>query len=218
MKIALALLVFLLFSFTKDSTLQEKHPFEDEILAFEKADREITHPKKLILFTGSSSIRLWKNLEGYFPGKKVLNRGFGGSGLEDLIYYKERVIFPYQPRQIIIYSGENDIAAGKTPEQVLASFKILLISIRKQLPRTPVAYISMKPSPSRADKLSQIRQANALIEQYLKTLKRTSYINVFDKMLDEQQQPRPQLFVLDNLHMNEQGYALWAETIEPYLK
>ncbi len=218
MKITFALLVFFLFPFSKDTTLQEKHPFEEEILAFEQADREEFPSRRAILFTGSSSIRLWEDLAARFPDKKVLNRGFGGSGLEDLTYYANRIIYPYKPKQIIIYAGENDIAAGKSPEQVLTSFQTLIKVIRKQLPRTPIAYISMKPSPSRSDKLLQISQANSLIKEYLRTVKRATYINVFDKMLDENKQPRPELFVLDNLHMNKQGYDIWTETIRPYLR
>jgi lysophospholipase L1-like esterase len=218
MKILFLLFLFFIFPFTKDTTLQEKHPFEDEILAFERADKEKLPPQKATLFTGSSSIRLWKDLAESFPKKRVLNRGFGGSGLGDLIYYAHRIIYPYQPKQVIIYSGENDIAAGKTPEQVFSDFKILFTGIRQKLPRTPVAYISMKPSPSRADKLEQIKAANQLISDYIKTQKKAKYIDVFNKMLDANGQPRPELFGLDRLHMNAAGYAIWTQTLKPYLR
>jgi lysophospholipase L1-like esterase len=135
-----------------------------------------------------------------------------------LIYYAHRIIYPYQPKQVIIYSGENDIAAGKTPEQVFSDFKILFTGIRQKLPRTPVAYISMKPSPSRADKLEQIKAANQLISDYIKTQKKAKYIDVFNKMLDANGQPRPELFGLDRLHMNAAGYAIWTQTLKPYLR
>jgi lysophospholipase L1-like esterase len=217
MKLILILLAFI-FPLTRDTTLQDKHPFEEEILAFERADKENFPARKAILFTGSSSIRLWKDLAENFPGKNVINRGFGGSGLGDLIHYADRIIYPYGPKQIVIYSGENDIAAGKTPQQVLSDFKILFAAIRQKLPNTSIAYISMKPSPSRADKLEQIKQANQLISDFLKTRKKAKYINIFDKMLDQDQQPRPELFVLDRLHMNEEGYSIWQQTIKPYLR
>lgn len=218
MKLILSLFLLFVSPFIKDNTLQEKHPFEDEIIAFEKADKERFPTKNSILFTGSSSIRLWNDLAERFPEKKVINRGFGGSGLGDLIYYADRIVYPYKPKQIVIYSGENDISDGKTPAQVLADFKILYTSIRKKLPNTPVAYISMKPSPSRADKLEQVKEANELIRDFLKIQKKATYIDVFNKMLGDDQQPRPELFLQDRLHMNEQGYDIWTQTIKPYLK
>jgi lysophospholipase L1-like esterase len=218
MKLISILFFLFVFPFTKDTTLQEKHPFEDEILAFETTDKESFPPRNAILFTGSSSIRLWKNLEESFEKKKVLNRGFGGSGIGDLIYYADRIVYPYRPKQIVIYSGENDIAGGKTPEQVFSDFKILFTGIRQKLPNTPVAFISMKPSPSRADKFEQIKEANQLISNFLKTQKKAAYINVFDKMLDENGQPRAGLFLLDRLHMNEEGYAIWTKEVKPFLR
>jgi lysophospholipase L1-like esterase len=218
MKLIVSLFLFIIFPFTKDTTFQNKHPFEEEILAFERADKEKSPPRKAILFTGSSSIRLWKDLAESFPDKKVINRGFGGSGLGDLIYYADRIIYPYRPKQVVIYSGENDIAAGKTPEQVFSDFKILFTAIRQKLPNTLIAYISMKPSPSRAAKLEQEKAANQLISDFLKTQKKARYINIFDKMLDASGQPRPELFVLDRLHMNKEGYKIWQQTIMPYLR
>jgi lysophospholipase L1-like esterase len=218
MKVFIVCCLLFVFPFTRDTTVQEKHPFEDEIVAFEQADKEAFPPKNAILFTGSSSIRLWKDLAGRFPNKKVINRGFGGSGLEDLLYYASRIVYPYKPRQIVIYSGENDIAAGKTPAQVLADFKTLFTAIRQKLPNTPVAYIAMKPSPSRAGKLAQVKEGNLLISSFLKTQKKATYIDVFNKMLGEDGQPRPELFLPDNLHMNEQGYNIWTQTIKPYLR
>jgi lysophospholipase L1-like esterase len=218
MKLIVYLFLFIIFPFTKDTTLQDKHPFEEEILAFERTDKEKAPPRKAILFTGSSSIRLWKDLAAGFPDKKVINRGFGGSGLGDLIYYADRIIYPYQPKQVVIYSGENDIAAGKTPEQVFSDFKILFAAIRQKLPNTPIAYISMKPSPARAAKIEQVKAANQLISDFLKTQKKARYINIFDKMLDASGRPRPELFVLDRLHMNGEGYKIWTQTIQPHLR
>lgn len=218
MKVFIALCLLFVFPFTQHAFCQETNRFENEIVAFEKADKENFPPNNAILFTGSSSIRLWENLAESFPTKKIINRGFGGSGLSDLIYYADRIVYPYKPKQIVIYSGENDIAAGKTPEQVVADFKNLFTAIRQKLPNTPIAFISMKPSPSRADKLAQVKEANQLISDFLKTRKKAMYINVFDKMLGNDQQPRPELFVADKLHMNEEGYEIWAQTIKPYLK
>ena len=218
MKVFITFCFLFVFPFIQHASCQEINRFENEIVAFEKADKENPPPKNAILFTGSSSIRVWKDLAERFPNKKVLNRGFGGSGLGDLVHYANRIIYPYQPKQIVIYSGENDINDGKTPAQVLADFKTLFTAIRRKMPSTPIAYISMKPSPSRADKLALVKEANRLINDFLNTQKRATYINVFDKMLDNDQQPRPELFVQDMLHMNDDGYDIWTQTIKPYLK
>lgn len=216
--IQLLLLFFSLHQVFSQAAEPEKLPFIDEITAFEQADKTSFPPRKAILFTGSSSIRFWSSLQESFPGKKVINRGFGGSGLSHLIQYADRIIFPYKPKQIVIYSGENDIADGKTAQQALAEFKTLTEKIKKQLPTTRIAYISMKPSPSRIDKIGEVKKANALIEAYLKESKTGKYINVFDPMLDNNGQPRSELFLEDRLHMNQKGYQLWTEIIRPYLK
>jgi lysophospholipase L1-like esterase len=222
MKKRLLLLFFLcmaaqyaVFSQGKDPEIQ---PFISEITAFEQADQANFPPKKCILFTGSSSIRYWTTLQESFPGKKVVNRGFGGSGLSNLIYYADRIIFPYKPRQVVIYSGENDIAGGKTAQQVFDEFRILAEKIKQKLTRTRITYISMKPSPSRSATIPEVKKANALIEAYLKENKRGDYINIFDPMLNSAQEPREELFESDRLHMNEKGYALWTEIVRPYLR
>lgn len=213
-------LVILLFSYQAraQATDIETLPFINEIKAFENADKQDFPPKKALLFTGSSSIRLWKDLQERFPGKKIINRGFGGSGLPDLIRYVDRIVIPYRPKQIIIYSGENDIANGKTAEQVFADFKTVAGKIKKSLPRAKIAYISMKPSPSRIGKIEEIKKGNALIRDYLLSTKTGEYIDVFDPMLNSSQQPRAELFIEDKLHMNKQGYDLWTKIIAPYLK
>lgn len=196
----------------------EAPPFLNEIIAFEQADKANFPPKKAILFIGSSSIRYWTNLQESFPKKKVINRGFGGSGLWDLNNYADRIIFPYQPRQVVIYSGENDIAGGKTAQEVFSEFKTLVEKIRQKLPHTKIAYISMKPSPSRMAFVPEVKKANALIETYLKKNKMGDYINIFDAMLDSARQPRHELFLEDRLHMTPEGYQLWTRIIKPYLK
>lgn len=191
--------------------------FEPEIVAFEQADKQNFPPKKAILFTGSSSIRLWNDLQERFANKQIINRGFGGSGLPDLIYYADRMVVPYQPKQVVIYSGENDIAGGKTPQQVYADLVTLVSRIRKKLPSARITYISMKPSPSRIDKQEEIKKANNLIKDHLTKMKRTDFINVYEAMLGKDGQPREELFIADRLHMNKAGYDIWTKAITPYL-
>lgn len=192
--------------------------FEPEITAFEKADKTNAPKKKPIVFTGSSSIRLWGNLDQYFPNKYILNRGFGGSQTEEVVYFADRIVTPYKPKQVVIYVGDNDLAAGKMPEQVLADFKALFNKIRQEKKNTFITYISIKPSPSRKHIMGQMRQTNELIKDFLATQKKATFVDVFTPMLKPNGKPKPELFRADSLHMTSAGYDIWAKVVKPYLK
>lgn len=210
----LAGIVFLLLSWPGLS-----QPFADEIAAFKKQDSLAMPPRDAILFTGSSSFRLWKNIDSYFPGYTIINRGFGGSTLTDMIRYVKDIIYPYQPKQIIIYCGENDFAADTSlyPAQVAARFEELFNLIRAKYKKVPIAYVSMKPSPSRQQLMPRYHVANVMIRNFLKKKKRTAFIDVYSAMLLPDGNPMPDIFIQDRLHMNEKGYAIWKNIITPYL-
>ncbi|MBX9891447.1 MAG: G-D-S-L family lipolytic protein [Chitinophagaceae bacterium] len=194
-------------------------PFANEIAAFRKQDSLAMPPKKAILLVGSSSFRLWDNWQDYFPGRKMINRGFGGSSLPDVIRYADDVIFKYRPKQIIIYCGENDFAASDTVSvpTVVERFKTLFGMIRAKYKRVPVAFVSMKPSPSRQKFLTKYLAANAAIKDFLAAQKRTAYIDVYTPMLQPDGNVMTDIFKADNLHMNAKGYAIWKQVMEPYL-
>jgi len=192
-------------------------PFAADIAAFEASDKTNPPPSGAILFIGSSSIRLWKSLAQDFPAHKVINRGFGGSQIIDSVNYAERIVLPYQPRLIVLYAGGNDINGGKTPEQVFADYRSFVTKVHAALPRTKIAYISIAPNPARWVQVERVKAANQLIEAHTKTDPQLTFINVFPKMLGEDGQPKPDIYVADRLHMNEKGYALWKEIVAPYL-
>src|SRR5688572_28291176 len=137
--------------------------WEKDIAAFEAMDRKNPPEKGGVLFVGSSSIRLWTNIAQDFPNLKVISRGFGGSHLPDTTYFAERIIFPYEPSKIVLYAGDNDIARGRSPEQVAADFRALVEKVHAQLPKTKIYYLAVKPSPSRWHLSPQGREANRLI-------------------------------------------------------
>ncbi|MBC7827301.1 MAG: G-D-S-L family lipolytic protein [Chitinophagaceae bacterium] len=194
-------------------------PFIGEIAAFKKQDSVKMPPKNAILFVGSSSFRMWTNVQEDFPMYSIINRGFGGSSLTDVIRFADQVIFPYQPAQVVIYCGENDLASSDTvsAQIVFDRFQQLFSLIRKQMPETPIAFVSIKPSPSREHLLQKVITANELIKTFLKKQTKTAYIDVFSAMIDEQGKPKPELFIDDRLHMNKKGYAIWLQVIEPHL-
>lgn len=190
-------------------------PFSDEIQAFRIQD-SIQEPKDgMILFIGSSSFRLWKTAKEDFRNPTILNRAFGGATLEDVIYYQNDVVLKYQPKKIFLYCGENDIASSEkiTPEIVLDRFKVLYQSMRSQFPDTPIVFVSIKPSILRWSMRDRMIAANAMIGNYLKGKPNAVFVNVWDKML-ENGQPRKDIFINDNLHMNAKGYAIWKKELE----
>ncbi|MBK7290262.1 MAG: G-D-S-L family lipolytic protein [Chitinophagaceae bacterium] len=211
--------IFLLVCFVIGITDVGAQPFSNEIATFKKQDAVSFPEKQEILFVGSSSFRMWKDVQTAFPNHTIINRGFGGSSLPDVIRYADEIIFPYQPKQIVIYCGENDIASSDTVtgEMTRDRFKILFEMIRNKLPDVPVVFVSIKPSPSRWTMQDRMITANKLIKKYLKKQKDTKYVGVWKPMLGKDGKPLPDIFLKDNLHMNAKGYAIWQKLIEPYL-
>ena len=187
--------------------------FENEIAAFEAADKRDPPPPGAVLFTGSSTIRLWKTLESDFPLMKVLNRGFGGSQVPDLIDVAGRIISPYAPRQVVIYSGDNDLGAGKTVDRVFADFRALTDRIRSLLPGQPMTFISVKPSLLRWKLAPQIREVNRRLKRFAMDCSGVSFVDVYTPMLGHDRKPRPDLYAADGLHLSPKGYVLWAERV-----
>ena len=197
---------------------QDLSHWEKELAVFGQQDQTTKPPRKPIVFTGSSSIRLWKTLAQDFPDKKVLNRGFGGSQTFEVLHFADRIILSYRPRQVVIYVGDNDLAAGKTPAQVFTDFKALFATIRQSRQKTRVTFISIKPSPARKQLLPAIAQTNQLIRDFLHTQRRAGYVDVYQRMLTPLGQFNPTLYQADSLHMTDAGYRIWAAAVRPALK
>ena len=192
-------------------------PYEADILAFETADRLEPPPHGGIVFVGSSSIRLWPNLPQAFPGHVVVNRGFGGSMLPDVVQFAPRIVVPLAPATVVIYAGDNDIGRGRMPSQVLADYRNLVHLLRRSLPDVRIVMVSIKPSPSRWALVDRMREANALLAQEVARDPRARFVDVFTPMLGADGLPRPELYVADALHMTPAGYALWQQRIAPAL-
>jgi lysophospholipase L1-like esterase len=213
-KIALIFLVFV-----NVLVAQEQPPFWDDIQAFRHQDSVQAPPQHAILFVGSSSFTKWTDVQNYFPGYSIINRGFGGSSLPDVIRYENDVIFKYKPKQIVMYCGENDLAGSDsvTAQMVFERFKKLFTDIRKKFPNVPFVYISLKPSPSRWQLREKMIAANNQIETYLAKKKNTVFVDVFHKMLGPDGTPIKEIYEEDNLHMNAKGYNIWKKEIQPNL-
>ena len=195
-------------------------PFRKEIDAFKKKDSIQMPAAHSILFVGSSSFTKWTDVQDYFPGYPIINRGFGGSSLPDVIRYVDEVIIPYDPKQIVIYCGENDIAGSDTitAQTVLKRFQILFSLIRNKLPKVPIAFVSLKPSVSRWAMEARFVETNKLIKDFLRKQSKTKFINIHDAMLNAGGSVMTDIFIADNLHMNAKGYKIWQPIILPYLR
>ena len=183
---------------------------------FAVQDQQQPPPQRAVLFVGSSSIRLWDSLAQDFPGVAVINRGFGGSEVRDSTWYADRIVYPYHPATVVLYAGDNDLANGRTPEQVGQDTAVFIERVQKRLPKARIVIISTKPSPSRANLLDAQRQANALVQREAHQ-RGAVFVDVFTPMLDAQGQPRESLFIQDRLHMNAAGYAIWKQLLAPYV-
>jgi lysophospholipase L1-like esterase len=216
-KFIAAVLLFLVFYFP--GTAQETPRYYQQIQDFKQQDSENPPPKDAILFIGSSSFTRWTDVQAYFPGHVIINRGFGGSTLPDVIRYTPDIIIPYQPRQVVIYCGENDfVSPGVTAEIVFDRFTTLFELIRKDLPESHILFVSFKPSPSRLKYMPEMARGNDMIKKYLKGFKRTGFVDVYHKMLLADGSPMPDIFAADALHMTKAGYDIWQKALKPHLK
>ncbi len=214
-----AILLFLCLFITRLFSQPVTPPFRKEVDALKKKDSIEKPAPHSILFTGSSSFTKWTDVQDYFPGYPILNRAFGGSSLTDLIRYADEIILPYHPKQIILYCGENDIAASDTvtAKTVLSRFQALHGMIRKKLPRVPIVFVSIKPSPSRWKFEPVIVEANRLIHNFIKTRPGTRFVNIHNAMLQPDGSVMTEIFTSDSLHMNKKGYAIWAPILRKAL-
>ncbi|MBX2917176.1 MAG: G-D-S-L family lipolytic protein [Cyclobacteriaceae bacterium] len=211
-KLCVVVLVLAFFSLGAQDPLRFEKEIEDLV-----ATDSLVNPKHLILFTGSSSIRMWHGLKESFPKHNVVNRGFGGSEMSDLLYYSKQLILKHKPKQIFIYEGDNDINAGRTAEQILANADSLIVTIRKALPKAKIVFIAAKPSAARWHLKPTYEDFNTKLEDWTKSRKRIYFADVWSPMLDENGDLLPGLLQEDNLHMTEKGYAIWTNVLNRFL-
>lgn len=199
-------------------TLQTDAAWEKEMESFKKQDQQNPPQLGQILFVGSSTFTLWKTMQDDMPEIPLINRGFGGSKVTDLIEHFDTVIAPYHPKQIVIYEGDNDIVSGASPKKILENYKQLLQKIRALYPEIPVTIISVKPCESRKDKLIAIAVLNDMLNVWASQTENLYYLNTFDITLNAEGTPIPEYFLKDKLHLNNLGYKAWARKISKHLQ
>jgi hypothetical protein len=218
-KRATCLALLLLIILSRESALaQDPQRFKKEVTELKAKDSMLSNRKNLILFTGSSSIRLWSDLKQRFSNFNVWNSAFGGSQTSDLFYYADELILNYKPKKVFIYEGDNDIGEGKSPEEILKDTDKLLRFIRSQLPKkTKIYFITPKPSIRRWESKSKYETYIASLKTWAAKQKKVKVVDVWTPMLDEKGELKRDLFLEDNLHMNSKGYDIWTGVLMPYV-
>ncbi|MFP4503008.1 MAG: SGNH/GDSL hydrolase family protein [Candidatus Hydrogenedentota bacterium] len=195
----------------------EENRWAETMAWFARQDEKEPPPEAAVLFVGSSSIRGW-NLDESFPDRRTINRGFGGSAYGDMLRFAHRLFKPYAPRAVVLYSGDNDIAAGKSAPWVFADCRALIARIRHDLPEVPVFVLGIKPSIARWALWPAMQAANERIAQYCATAENVTYIDSGAPLLDDAGKPDAALFRDDGLHLNDAGYAKWNALVRPLLE
>jgi lysophospholipase L1-like esterase len=191
--------------------------WEKTIAAFEAADEKNPPKKNGIVFTGSSSVALWKDLDKAFPQYPLINRGFGGSVTREVTHFADRIILKHKPQIVVHYNGDNDLAQGRSPQQVLEDYRAFIKKVRDALPESRIVIIAIKLSPNRIKLKEKIQEANALLKKECETVKGMVFFDAYTLLNNADGSPRAELYK-DGLHANAEGYALWEKGLAPVLK
>ncbi|NQU88756.1 MAG: G-D-S-L family lipolytic protein [Mariniphaga sp.] len=208
-------LIFSIFFIVLFANAQDPLRFKNEINQFGQIEVNTSDRDNIVVFTGSSSVRMWKDVQSYFPGIIVINTGFGGSHMSDLLYFSEETILRFNPKKVFIYEGDNDIASEKSSEEILKTTKQLVNKIISKLPDLEIILISPKPSLARWKLKNEYVELNKKLEAYCKE-SNLEFANVWDIMLNDSNTPIKEIFIEDGLHMNKKGYDLWFNVLKDY--
>lgn len=203
--------------FVAQNTQQNENRWEERIQGFEEQDKTNPPPKDSILFVGSSSIVFWQTLAEDMAPLTVINRGFGGSQMHELNMYRDRIVTPYEPKAVLVYEGDNDVAAGRNVEQIVAEYRDFVDHLSAKLPNTNVYLIAVKPSIRRASMWQTMQAVNRGLQAIASEHAHVMYVDIASPMLLDDGSIDPSLFVADELHMNAAGYQVWTEVIRPVL-
>ena len=211
---SIAILTFCTFLLSTASFAQTENVFTNEVKDITvKYDSIWDSSKETIVFTGSSSVRLWRKLEQEFPNHQIVNSGFGGSQASDLLLFMDELILSYNPKKVFIYEGDNDLWADKSPADVLDTTAEIIRRIKSKNPATEVILIAAKPSISRWKIRGKYKRLNRRMERFTKNDPQLFYVDVWKPMLNKRKL-KTDIFIEDGLHMNQKGYDIWYEAMK----
>ncbi|MDB5305912.1 MAG: GDSL-like Lipase/Acylhydrolase [Gemmataceae bacterium] len=186
--------------------------WEKEIAAIEKRLKDAPPKEGGVVFAGSSSIRLW-DLKTSFPDRGYVNVGFGGAEVRDVAHFAARIVAPHKPGAVVFYAGDNDVASGRKPGQVLADFRAFCAAVHKDVPKCRVLFLSIKPSVARWKRFDDQKKTNSLVKEFCATDPRLAFVDVVPAMLGPDGTPAPELFAKDGLHLSPAGYEKWTAAV-----
>lgn len=210
-RLSTGICLFIQIFITVNIYSQDPNRFASEIEVI--SNKAIPTSGDVIIFTGSSSIRLWNGLKKDCSDMPIVNTGFGGSHMSDLLHFVQDAVLRFEPTEVYIYEGDNDISSGKSPSSVLETAKEVVQQILTALPDVRIHFISAKPSPSRWMYKDAYLEFNTLLTKYCEGHSQLFYIDVWTDMLNHLGRPKPEIFVVDSLHMNRKGYEIWKDII-----
>ncbi len=212
MRKILSVIVAVLFAVSANAA------WEKEMEAFRKADAQHPSTREQVLFVGSSTFTMWRTMQEDMPEIPLINRGFGGSKVTDVIQNFDTLFSPHNPPHIVIYEGDNDTASGTDPKEVLENYKQLLKMIRAKYPTIPVTVVSVKTCELRRDKMDAVRQFNKLLKEWAEKTENLYFLDTYSVTVNGEDDPIPEYFLKDNLHLNQNGYKAWARKLVKHLK
>ncbi len=216
LSIAACLAAFVTASLPAQAVDPDPARFAAEMTSFASWDSRNSVPADSVLFVGSSTIRMWPTAQR-FPTRPVVNRGFGGSHISDVLHYLDQTVLRYRPAVVVFYAGDNDIAAKKSSQRVFDDFRQVVTRILAARADTDVVFVAIKPSPSRWELWPAMRDANALVRAFADSHPRVHYADIVPATLGADGQPKPELFVADRLHLSTAGYDAWTAALTPVL-
>jgi len=192
--------------------------YQGSIDAFLEAEKENPISLNAVVVTGSSSMRIWHaTIEKDLSPLPVIPRGFGGSNMNDVFFYLNELVVKHRPAKVLLYEGDNDVALGATPQQIMQLLNQILIRIQSELPNTKVYLLYVKPSPLRWSLWPVMQDVNKRYQSLCDTEAYIECIDIASPMLDESGNPKTEIFLMDNLHMNDKGYRLWTQAVRSVL-
>jgi len=210
------LIIISVFSFIVNVNSQDEEKWRKDVENITTRDTVYFEDiEGTLILTGSSSARLWKNSSRVFPDHTVLNNGFGGSQMHELLYFLEDLVLKYKPTKVLIYEGDNDISAGKTSAEIMTTTKEVVHTLKNEIPQVEIYFISPKPSLARWTLKEKYIDLNAKLKTYCELTSKVTFIDVWTPMLNEEGSPIEDIFIEDGLHMNEKGYRIWSDTVGP---
>jgi lysophospholipase L1-like esterase len=197
---------------------QDELKWNSQVKALMAIEHSFPDGEEIVVLSGSSSALMWKDIGDYYPNNNIINNGFGGSQMHELLFFVEELIIDYKPYKIFIYEGDNDISSGKSKEEIIESTKKVISEIRKSLPEAEIYFISPKPSLVRWNLKAQYLELNVAMKALCDNENLVDFIDVWDPMLDKDGEPIKEIFIEDGLHMNQKGYDIWAEQVRPFME